>query len=82
MTFFFFYIVVVLFAAEGLDPVSQQLFETILKMIEQTSSLPSASLTAVLFKWGSQYKSPVVPHLRDISVQKIEMIWGVMLFQN
>ena len=82
MTFFFFFNIVILFAAEGLEPVSQQLFEMILKTIKQTSSLPSASLTAVLFKWGFQYKSPVVPHLRDISVQKIEMIWGVMLFQN
>ena len=63
---FFFSIVIVLFAAEGLEPISQQLFETILKTIKQTSSLLSASLTAVLFKWGFQYKSPVIPHLRDI----------------
>lgn len=64
--FFFFPIVIVLFAAEGLEPISQQLFEIILKTIKQTSSLLSASLTAVLFKWGFQYKRPVVPHLRDI----------------
>lgn len=63
---FFFSIVIVLFAAEGLEPISQQLFEIILKTIKQTSSLLSASLTAVLFKWGFQYKRPVVPCLRDI----------------
>lgn len=63
---FFFSIVIVLFAAEGLEPISQQLFEIILKTIKQTSSLLSASLTAVLFKWGFQYKRPVVPRLRDI----------------